>query len=500
MKHAKSQTLMFQLVLFFSGILVAVFLLIAYSWDNARWETRTNEAINALTTPYTQLYTELDAVNKSFSYVGRRGWMPNNLSEDVSDIESASASLMAVLNADGFHRASVDLNNTIGEYLSIYQSIIASYDAKDYATAIQGVSELGQVEQWVRDYLKDCNSAVTQRRDALLAESDARRDRYYRGTLALGIAIFIACAATLLMTARRLVAPIQALCQNVKAFRLTDSLEALKQKGVPCKPRSLVEIRTLATAIYSMQNTVLDQYTLEKNNELLRARLSEEALRTATIERRLRETELRALQAQINPHFLFNTLNMIAQTSYIEGAEHTTELLETFSDYFRYNVENFEHSVTLAEELANVRGYVALQRERFGERIAYVIEADDAVMGIRVPCLIVQPLVENALSHGLRMKTEGGEVRVAIRAAGEDGFEIAVSDNGCGMTADALERLLRRATQPEEDDESGHRSIGISNVVRRLKIAFGENVALRAESAPDEGMRIAIRVERGKAA
>ena len=262
-------------------------------------------------------------------------------------------------------------------------------------------------------------------------------------------------------------------------------------------PGNMAEIRTLATAIYSMQNTVLDQYSVEKNNEMLRTRLNEEAIRTANVEAQLRETQLKALQAQINPHFLFNTLNMIAQMSYIEGAVHTTELLETFSDYFRYNVENFERNVTLAEELNNVRGYVALQKERFGERIAYSIEADDSIMDLRVPCLIVQPLVENAISHGLRMKIEGGEVRVSVRAYAEEGFEIDVSDNGCGMDAEALDRLIRHATQWDEDEDAGHHSIGISNVVRRLKIAFGEGVCFKAQSAPDEGTRITIQVERG---
>ena len=412
-------------------------------------------------------------------------------------IESASRSLMEVLNANGFNRASIDLYNTVEEYLAVCQSVITSYNAKDYYNVVVQIEHFNQIKQWIRDYLRQCSAAVSQRREALTAESDARRSSYYRQTLVLGSLIFLLCAFTLLFAARRFVAPIQALCQNVKAFRLTDDLEVLQERGLSCQRNSLVEIRTLATAIYSMQNSVLDQYSLEKNNVMLRTRLNEEALHTANIQKELQETQLKALQAQINPHFLFNTLNMIAQMSYIEGAERTTDLLETFSDYFRYNVESFERSVTLAEELANVRGYIALQKERFGDRIAYTVEADDAVLNIQVPCLIIQPLVENAISHGLRIKTENGEVRTSIRAIGDGGFEITVQDNGCGMDEETLQHMIRRVTQTEADADTGHRSIGVANVVRRLKIFFGDNVAFSAQSAPGEGLCITLRVEGG---
>lgn len=416
---------------------------------------------------------------------------------DAAVVREAGYSLMQVLNTDGYSRTSIDLYNTIQGFLEVHSSILHSYETHDYAQAYSDTIELQRIEGWIRDYLKQVDSDITERQDALLLSSEQMRARYQSMMFALGTMILLMCVLVLTLTARRFVVPIQALCKNVKEFRLSDDMEQLHARGIPCRRGSLQEIRTLATAIYSMQDTVLGQYAVEKNIEMLRARLSEEALHRTTVEKELQASQLRALQAQINPHFLFNTLNMIAQMSYLEGAERTTDLLETFSDYFRYNVESFERSVTLAEELVNVRGYITLQRERFGERIRYTVEADEAVNAIQVPCLIIQPLVENAISHGLRMKTENGWVHTEVRAVGNGGFEITVADNGCGMDEAALKQMVRRVTQPEEDEDATHRSIGISNVFKRLKIAFGEDVTFHAEGAVGEGLRITLRVEGG---
>lgn len=499
MKQKRRKTLMFQLIVYFSMIFIVVIALLAVSWGNSQQENQTSATISKLTTPYVRLYAGLDELNNSIaaiphSYLERQEHMENAVA-----VRQASSDLMQILNEDGYNRTSIDLHNTVLAYLTTYDAIWDSYANHDYAQVNLGIDQLHKSEQWIRDYLKQIDGDVNERQSALLLRSEQIRARYYRTMLVLGSLIFFLCIFALLLTARRFVSPIQTLCRNVKEFRLSDSMEELHARGIPCRPDSLQEIRTLATAIYSMQDTVLGQYAVEKNIEMLRTRLSEEALHTATVEKELHEAQLKALQAQINPHFLFNTLNMIAQMAYIEGAERTTDLLETFSDYFRYNVESFERSVTLAEELANLRGYIALQRERFGDRIAYFVEADDAVREIQVPCLILQPLVENAISHGLRMKTENGEVRTTIRAIGDGGFAITVSDNGCGMDEDALRRMIQRATQTEADADADHRSIGISNVVRRLKLAFGDGVTFHAQSAPGEGMRITLRVEGGNA-
>ena len=498
MKKKRTRTLMFQLVLCFALILISVLLLTATSWTMTMREARNSGELAALTDPYTRLYSDLNQLRDPRSGIvglsdGGTGGPDGEAL--MKDIRSNADALVRRLNASGFERASVDFRNSLDDYQALYRQIVESYERKDYTQVNQGIEQLDQFERWLRGYLAQMGAAISARTGEMQAQSDLARARYYRMMLLLGSAIFFMCATTLVISARRFVSPIEELCRNVLAFRLSDSAEALKGKGVPCKPNSLQEIRTLATAIYSMEDTVLGQYAVEKRNEQLQQKLVNEAMRTAQMERRLQEARLKALQAQINPHFLYNTLNMIGQMSYIEGAERTTELIETFSDFFRYNVESFERDVTLREEIDSAKGYAALQGERFGDRIRYVFEADEAINDIRVPSLIIQPLVENAVSHGLWMRTGGGEVKVSVKAVGDGGFEIAVSDNGCGMDADALRTLRERAEERRGDDQSGHVSIGITNVISRMRLTFGPRFSYEMESAPERGFAVRLRVE-----
>ena len=498
MQKNRANTLMFQLGMCFSVILIGALLLVITSWRFTKQESESSASIAALSDPYAQMYASIDALSTPI----RNMKYQNDMELDVRDqqilmqnMKAASNTLMVLLNGDEYNRASVDMYNTMDGYLEDYRAILSSYSLQDYAGVNNAIEQLTIKEKWIRSYLVEIGECISQKQASVQKHSEQMRVWYYRSVLIHSCIILLLCFFTLAIAAKRFVAPIRVLCKAVKDFRLSDSIEALQARGIPCRKNSLQEIRTLATAIYSMQDTVLSQYVVEKNNELLRNKLKEEELHTIQIEKQLQETQLMALQAQINPHFLFNTLNIIAQMSYIEGAEQTTELLEIFSNYFRYNVENFEKNVTLAEEIDNVRGYIALQRARFGERIQYHIEADEDINDFLVPCLVIQPLVENAISHGLRMKTENGEVRVLVKKLIDDGFIIEVSDNGCGMDKHTLQELLEKSGNPGKDESAKHKSIGVSNVVNRMKIAFGNRLSFQIYSAPDAGTTIQLCIE-----
>lgn len=502
MKQRRTHTLMFQLVLSYIVILVMVLGLIVFSWRITRSEARNAMKMTALTSPYTRILTGLNRLRSSKSGILGTAGEPEEAAESAAileDLEQAADELAALLNDGGYSRSSVDIGNTLTQYREIYEGILDSYARQDYGLVNQGILRLNQVEGWLHRYLSTLGADISARQEEIRARSGRSRGVYYRIMLSIGCAIFLFAAAVLIVSAHRFVAPIELLCRNVRAFRLSDDPEALKAQGIPCKKGSVQEVRTLATAIYSMQSTVLDQYKVEKQNDHLREKLDAEALHVARIEKQLQQTKLKALQAQINPHFLFNTLNMIGQMAYIENAEHTVQLLETFSAYFRYNVDSFERSVTLAEELENVRGYIALQRERFGDRIRYTVEADEAVRCIEVPSLIIQPLVENALAHGLRMRTDGGEVDVSVTAVTGGGFAILVRDNGKGMREEALNKLVEQLREPDPDEYGDHPSIGLNNVISRLRLTFGQKLKVSLKSRPEEGFMIQLLVE-GEAA
>ena len=194
--------------------------------------------------------------------------------------------------------------------------------------------------------------------------------------------------------------------------------------------------------------------------------------------------QLRALRAQISPHFLFNALNTIA--SFVRtDPDRARELLVEFADFARYSFSTTGQFTTLADELRAIDTFVALERARFGDRLAIRIRVAPEVLGVRVPFLVLQPLVENALQHGLYKR--GGENRLAIDAVdlGNEAL-IQLEDNGVGMDPAALADVLAGRT------ESG--GIGIRNVDERLRTVFGPASGLVIETNRGAGTRITFTV------
>ncbi|MGM9593822.1 MAG: histidine kinase [Candidatus Onthomonas sp.] len=216
-------------------------------------------------------------------------------------------------------------------------------------------------------------------------------------------------------------------------------------------------------------------------------RLMEERL---LMETHLKEAELRSLQAQINPHFLYNTLNAGAQLAMLEGAEDTCLFIENLADFFRYNVKKVGELSTLEEELRQVENYLYVINVRFSGEIHFARTGLPVVPKLTLPGLVLQPLVENAVEHGLR-EVEW-EKRVSIDVArGEEGYLISVIDNGTGMDPAVARRIL--SGTPEEEPADGHTSVGLRNVLARLRLFYGRQDVMRITSNdPEQGTTIRI--------
>ena len=189
------------------------------------------------------------------------------------------------------------------------------------------------------------------------------------------------------------------------------------------------------------------------------------------LQRLVVESELQALRAQINPHFLFNALNALYGVI-PRGAEQARRTLMQLADVFRYALTGKEQFVKLGEELAVVEAYLDIERLRMGPRLRIEIEASEAARGVLLPALTIQPLVENAVKHGANARAEGGRVRVTADVA-EGRLRISVEDDGPGFAA------------PSKDG-NGH---GLENVRRRLRLCYGEAARLEIDSSA-EGARV----------
>jgi len=247
------------------------------------------------------------------------------------------------------------------------------------------------------------------------------------------------------------------------------------------------EIGILAASFNSMSSSIRDLVTDLRDKAELEKRLHEEELTIVRMEQSLREAQFLGLQSQINPHFLFNTLNTIARTAQFERAEQTSRLIQSLARVFRYNLRDANKTVTLKEEIAILNEYLAIQKHRYGDRLEFVFRCTVDTERVIVPCFTLQPLVENSLKYAVEPLEEGGRVEVDIfRRAGE--VRISIRDNGPGMNPQTVKALL-------DGESTGQTTgIGIPNVANRLKLLYRgrERFSIRSNSARGTVITIAI--------
>ena len=208
----------------------------------------------------------------------------------------------------------------------------------------------------------------------------------------------------------------------------------------------------------------------------------------------MREVELINLQAQINPHFLFNTLNAGAQLAMMEGSDKTVEFIQTMADFFRYNIKKINMDATIGEEVALVDKYIYILNVRFTGEIHYEAKVDEDVTDVRIPSMILQPIVENAVNHGIRNISWEGHIALSITRDSEFVY-ISIKDNGAGMLKEDIEKILTGNASKIAKDHSDSNGVGMSNVIERLKIYTGRDDVLSINSdGPGKGTEFIVKL------
>jgi sensor histidine kinase YesM len=192
----------------------------------------------------------------------------------------------------------------------------------------------------------------------------------------------------------------------------------------------------------------------------------------------VKELELKALQSQIHPHFMFNTLNVISKLAYIEGASRASELAVSVSNLFRYNLRRLDEPVTLRDELQNATEYFSIQKARFQDRVKLTTVIDQHALEQKIPCLTLQPLLENAFVHGIEGMESGAELQLIVEKFAHS-VQVTISDNGAGMSEEVLRSfmIMNEATVKGFSGNSNRKTstgLGTQNVFRRLMLFYGE--------------------------
>jgi sensor histidine kinase YesM len=260
---------------------------------------------------------------------------------------------------------------------------------------------------------------------------------------------------------------------------LVGSIVAVAARGISPADNMLAYVRNMSKSLIFGSVFIFIFVSLEKISRA-NALIAEEKIKSLDLEKRAVETELQLLQSQTEPHFLFNTLSNVISLLDAEPQK-AKSMLRNFVDFLRTSMSvRRSGAIPVSQELELIRCYLGVMKTRMGKRLDYTIDADDAVLGHRIPPLLIQPLVENAIKHGLEPKTEGG--RIALHGSREDDIiRIEIIDSGAGI-----------------DVNKRSNGTGLSNIRKRLELLYGDKGRLVIRENSPSGVSAVIEMPYGK--
>ncbi len=327
---------------------------------------------------------------------------------------------------------------------------------------IRGVSDV--VEDSVQDYML----FEVQQAELQYLENQARFNRWLiiyfillPGVIAFSIAAAWIISASIYLPIKKL--------QDLTATITRNDLQAL------VSGENVDEITELGISFNIMTSKIRD---------LLDAKVREQE--------NLKKAELKALQAQINPHFLYNTLDTIVWMSESNQPRQVIEIVRALSSFFRIALSRGKDWISIRQEIEHVESYLYIQRIRYRDILDYKIEVDDSIVEGTILKLTLQPIVENALYHGIKNKRNGGTILVRARRANEDQIILEVQDDGVGLTPYKLGQIQKRLNDDSDEITPDGEGFGLANVNKRIKLYYGYQYGLTIDSQYQQGTRVTV--------
>ena len=291
----------------------------------------------------------------------------------------------------------------------------------------------------------------------------------------VGLALLFLSSLLLIRFSRQLTSRIQVLIAKMKNINI-DTIRKLSEENTDQEGcDEIVQLDTVFTAMMSKIDVLIDE---AKQNEL---RIKDERI--------LRhQAELRALQHQINPHYLFNTLEAIRMNLILRDDRENAQIVKLFSDSFRRYVDLQDESPMLLEEIEFIKKYILIQNYRLSRKIKLNIHCDEHILYLRIAKLLLQPIIENAVYHGIEMKEDAERISLHITQE-EKTLTICIEDDGVGMTEDELTKLLSAIR-----GDTPSRSVGLYNVYHRIKLIYGNDAQFAISSKVGHGTSVTLTI------
>ena len=417
----------------------------------------------------------------------------NDLSNGLEELQEAMSAYLSTKSSDAmeqYYRSEQDYRNLIDtlnrkatdneilltekniyglsqSYLELTSEIIQAKRGRNVEKYASLYDEASELYDEVNTFIYSLNNEQF-RHNSETYRALAESMRYMEMiTIAVLVLVLLGNASLIVMSTKMITEPLKLLAATANEVAQGN----FEVQQLPVEHMDEVGIVTGAfNQMVTSIRTYIEQLreTMERENQLKE--------REFLMQNHLKDAQLKYLQAQINPHFLFNTLNAGAQLAMMEDAEKTQQFLLNVSEFFRYNVRKDDTPVTLGEEIRLVDNYVYILNVRFSGEILFEKDVDESLYHIPVPGMIIQPLVENAVNYGIRNIEWKGRIELTVCRKG-DHISISVWDNGAGMTKERIDQVLSGELQ-EEASSSDSNGVGMRNVIERLKLFFDDQAQM----------------------
>lgn len=329
-------------------------------------------------------------------------------------------------------------------------------------------------------------SLIAEENIQIIRQHDHRQFRFYGFAVLFTLIMAMECVVYIVFSSRDIAGPIIKMADQAKDIAAGN----FDAEDVVCTSRD--EVSALVSTFNQMKSDIRRNiHEMEKRQHLELALIEKES-ENYRMELMLRDAQLVAMQSQIQPHFLFNTINAGLQIAYCEGANITLEYFSQMSDLLRYSLQNFWEPVSLRLEVEQVYRYFYIMEKRFGDRIQFDIqeEIDKPVQTqIVVPCMILQPLVENCYTHGVKNVQRLGKIRITL-CEYQGRYAVRIADNGCGMSKELIQFLLNAPAASEQ--RGSLQGLGVRNVLERLRNYYGRGDVMKIRSKEGYGTEIIL--------
>jgi two-component system sensor histidine kinase YesM len=402
---------------------------------------------------------------------GKKEFGEGNQYQIIEQVNAQLESMMANTDSDKSKIKLEVIRRTMGTLTSYVDKMGEQMEAGSRVAEnelvldnIRGVSDV--VEETVQDYML----FEVQQAEQQYIQNQARFNRWFIAFSILLPCIMVFSIGAAWIISASIYLPIKKL-QDLTTTITKNDLQALVSR------ENVDEITELGMSFNIMTGKI---------RELLDSKVREQE--------NLKKAELKALQAQINPHFLYNTLDTIVWMSEANQPKQVIEIVKALSSFFRIALSRGKDWITIRQEIEHVRSYLHIQKIRYRDILDYEIDVDQNILEGTILKLTLQPIVENALYHGIKNKRNGGSIRVRARKAKDNQVLLEVQDDGVGFTPYKLDQIRTAFASDSDEILQSESGFGLENVNKRIQLYYGKGYGLSVESQYQEGTRVTVAI------